>query len=292
MRNKVLIYTIALCFLVIGFPLNADGLKVENGEKNVTVETVKANEKKLDTDVSAREIISRSLDIEHGRIDPSKEKSNADGIHVATRMTSSKKYKEIHTIFDLGSNIGTTNDTAVYFMHYFGASKGVDAGIYYQNGSFYMFSYGKELLHSDNWNSAILNGVYAGDKIEVNTRVVNNKLRVTVSKNGQVKGILDSNIKSKLRNAILNGTRVGREFNIAGHNGINNKDVYFSWSNAESSMVTKNNTLLAMKSNNTYLKPIYYDKPYYNHSNIGKDRDATTQGNFIYDEAWCRCNFY
>ena len=69
-------------------------------------------------------------------------RATADGIHVATRKSKTNSYKEIQTMFTLGSNIGAANGAAVYFMHYLGnGNLNVDSGIYYSAGSFHIFHY-------------------------------------------------------------------------------------------------------------------------------------------------------
>jgi len=213
--------------------------------------------------------------------------STADGIHVATRKSASNSYKEIQTMFVLGSNIGAATGSAVYFMHYLGdGNLNVDSGIYYSEGSFRIFNYGT-INASNGWDNSGTISVSAGDTVYVNSKLSGNQIITTVKKNGTTVGTLTDTLTKT-----YSGVGVCREFNIASHAAINNTNTYFSWSEAQSSMTTTGNVLKQMSSSNSSLQSVYYDNENADHSNIGYNITSTSSGGYIYDEAWCRCNYY
>ena len=213
--------------------------------------------------------------------------ATADGVHVATRKSNSNSYNEIQTMFTLGSNINAASGAAVYFMHYLGkGSLSVDSGIYYQGGSFYIFNYGT-IACSNNWHSEGGLNISPGDTVYVNSKLTSTKIITSVIKNGTTVATLTDTLT-----ASHSGVGVVREFNIAAHNTINNTNSYFSWSEAQSSMTTTGNVLLKMSSSNSKLEPLYYDVKGLDRSAIGYGRNSYASGGYIYDEAWCRCNYY
>jgi len=211
----------------------------------------------------------------------------ADGIHVATRKTNTNSYKEIQTMFTLGSNIGAVNGAAVYFMHYLGnGNLNVDSGIYYSAGAFRVFHYGS-ISAAGSWNNSNTISVSAGDTVYVNSKLSGNQIITDVIKNGSTIATLTDTLTQT-----YSGVGVCREFNIASQYLINNTNTYFSWSEAQSSMTTTGNVLKQMSTSNSTLQGVYYDNTSANHSNIGYNRTTTSSGGFVYDKAWCRCNFY
>ncbi|MBQ7605071.1 MAG: hypothetical protein IJU59_01140 [Firmicutes bacterium] len=236
-----------------------------------------------------QEIVGKDTVATKGDIGESlKAASNGDGIHVATRRSKSSNYKEIQTMFKLGINIGTDIGASVYFMHYFGnGTISVDSGIYYTAGRFSIFHYGT-INAAGGWNdnNGASIGIYAGDTVYVNSKISGRQITTTVMKNGRTVATLTDTLK-----AAASGAGVAREFNIASHNPINSTATYFSWSEAQSSMTTTSNELKQMDASNSKLDSVYYDKPSANHSSIGFGRDAYSSGGFIYDKAWCRCNY-
>lgn len=83
----------------------------------------------------------------------------------------------------------------------------------------------------------------------------------------------------------INTAKVKREFNIAGNGNIDNKDTYFSWSSAQSTVTTISNQSYKVTSSNSTLQPIKFVQPSWNHSHVGKGRTSYTSGGFIYDRA-------
>ena len=213
-----------------------------------------------------------------------------NGVHIASRRSQGSNYNEIQTKFELGANIGAEDSTAVYFMHYLGGSNvSVDSGIFYGAGSFHIFHYGS-IKATNNWDDYGNLNIEPGDVVYVNTKLEGQTITTSVKKNGKQIATLTNNLSKKYSGK---GVQVVREFNIAGHKPINNTNTYFSWSNAQSSMVTTGNVLKQMSASNSYLEPIRFENgseaEYYNH--LGYGRDAYSSNGYIYDKAWCRCNY-
>lgn len=225
-----------------------------------------------------------------------------DGIHVVSRRTTERKCKDILSIIELGTNIGSTSIAFPYFMHAFVDTYYIDAGICYDKG-WYTFANG-EIINIDpktgknlKWKSESFTGINFGDTIQIGTRVMDgsdNRLLVYVnnSRGSRIKTMyveLSSTVANFLRNT---GSRVDREMNIAGHDNIDNQNAFFSWSTfKESSITNTSNKTVKLTTSNSTLKEPYYDKPSYSHTHVGCGVATPTMVNgYVVDKAWCRCN--
>ena len=214
-----------------------------------------------------------------------------DGIYVASRVTKAN-YREIQTMFSLGSNINAAYNTSVYFMNNFNDDSGnliIDTGILLAGGAYAVYHSGTINNNGSSWHSGSspLN-ISAGDTVYINSKIQNNKIITDVYSNGVLKGTLTTPVSEGAKN--INTAKVKREFNIAGNGNIDNKDTYFSWSSAQSTVTTISNQSYKVTSSNSTLQPIKFVQPSWNHSHVGKGRTSYTSGGFIYDRAWCRCN--
>ena len=222
----------------------------------------------------------------------------SDGIHVATRRSNSYYYKEITTKFTLGSTLGTVSNSTVYFMHYlYRGNLSVDGGIYFRGQDFYIYHFGSiDVPGKWSENPTPLN-LSPGDTVFVTTTIGNGKITtkayVYYSDTPTILGSWTNNLTTAAATSANNGAQVCREMNVARHAPIDNTATFFSWTEAESSMVRTNDTLYKMSSSNSVLDDIAYDKEgicTYTHCNC--NRTYYTSNGYIMDRAWCRCNFY
>ena len=119
------------------------------------------------------------------------------------------------------------------------------------------------------------------------------KAYVYYSDTPTILGTWTNNLTTAAAASANSGAMVCREMNVARHGPIDNTATFFSWTEAESSMVRINDTLYKMSSSNSSLDAIKYDQQgtfTYNHCNC--NRTYYSSNGYIKDRAWCRCNFY
>lgn len=220
--------------------------------------------------------------------------SKADGIHVLSRRSNAKNYKDAVSIVTLGTNIGASANAYPYFMHSFIDYYPIDSGIYYKNNAWHVYASGTHSINeTDNWIDKEVTGIKAGDTVEICSRLSGNDFLTEVKKNGRVKASLTAKLKPGVATSLKTyGSTAVREMNIAAHGLINGEVAFFSWSTFNQSTFTNvsNQSIKVTESNSKLLAP-YYDVPEYSHNGVGKGQGVpSTSNGYVVDTGWCRCN--